>query len=349
MEHIDRLPYSLSETYSRRFLHPGADAEGRERRVETYVGVPQNAISDREGSGILFDIKRFALHDGPGIRTTAFLKGCPLSCLWCHNPESQNDALELMFWGERCVGCGTCVSACPVGAITVVGELAQTNRDVCAACGECVTACPRHARSIAGETWLSNRLLTEIEKDLLFYDQSSGGVTISGGEPLGQAPFTISLLTECRKRRIHTAVDTCGDAEWDDLQRVARVTDLFLYDVKHMDSARHQELTGVSNERILENLQRLNNEGRTLLIRYPVIPDLNDADADVAALGEFVSPLKAVKAIHLLPFHRGGERKLEPLGRPSCSLMTERDSKSAAEAAAQILRRIVGVPVHVGG
>lgn len=317
--------------------------------METYVGAPQGGTADRGGSGVLFDIKRFALHDGPGIRTTAFLKGCPLSCLWCHNPESQNGALELMLWGERCVGCGTCVSACPVGAIAVYDALAQTDPGVCTACGECVTACPRYARSIAGEAWTADRVLAEIEKDLLFYDQSGGGATISGGEPLAQVPFVVSVLTLCKEHRIHTAVDTCGHAEWEDLKRVARVTDLFLYDVKHMDSVRHQELTGVSNERILENLRRLDNEGRTLWIRYPVIPDLNDADEDIAALGEFVSRLKAVKAIHLLPFHRGGERKLERLGRPSRALSTERDPRSAADAAAGILRGIVDVPVHVGG
>ena len=326
-----------------------ASSEMRQRAPHTTSNTANGRLDESRETGILFDIKRFALHDGPGIRTSTFLKGCPLSCLWCHNPESQNEAPELMFWGERCVGCGTCVSACSVGAIAVISEIAQTDRDVCTACGECVTACPRYARLIAGEIWLANRLLTEIEKDLLFYDQSSGGVTISGGEPLAQAPFTISLLTECRERRIHTAVDTCGQGEWKDLGRIARVTNLFLYDVKHMDSARHQELTGVSNERILENLRRLDNEGPTLWIRYPVIPDFNDADADVAALGEFVSHLKAVKAIHLLPFHRGGERKLERLGRPGRPLSTERDPRSAAEAAAQLLRRIGGVPVHVGG
>jgi pyruvate formate lyase activating enzyme len=300
-------------------------------------------------SGVLFDVKRFALHDGPGIRTTAFLKGCPLSCSWCHNPESQSSKPELMFWEERCVGCGACVSTCVVGAISIGDALAETDRGACTACGECIDACPFDARAIAGKTWTVGRLLEEVEKDLLFYDESGGGVTLSGGEPLVQASFVASLLAECRDRRIHTAVDTCGDADWEDLERVARATDLFLYDVKHVDEGRHRELTGVSNERILENLRRLDGEGCALWIRYPVVPDLNDADDDVTALGEFVAPLKAVEAIHLLPLHRGGERKLERLGRPCRPRSAERDPRSAADAVAKILRGILSVPVHVGG
>jgi len=317
--------------------------------VTIHVATPEGGITDGGSSGILFDIKRFALHDGPGIRTTAFLKGCPLSCLWCHNPESQDDALELMFWEERCVGCGTCVLACPIGAIAVSDGVAKTDRDICTACGECVEACARNAREIVGERWSANRLLEEVEKDLLFYDQSGGGITLSGGEPLVQAQFAFSVLTLCKEHRIHTAVDTCGHAEWKDLKHVARLTDLFLYDVKHMDAARHRELTGASNERILENLRRLDNEGQRLWIRYPLIPGLNDAEADVALLGECVTHLKAVEAIHLLPFHRGGERKLERLGKPSIPLSTETDPTSAADAAAQIVREIVDIPVHVGG
>ena len=317
--------------------------------METYVGTPQDGMVDGRGSGILFDIKRFALHDGPGIRTTVFLKGCPLSCVWCHNPESQEDVLELMFREEQCVGCGACVPACPVGAIAVHDRLAQTDHNVCTTCGECVAACLRQARSIAGDTWHVGQVLSEIEKDLLFYDQSGGGVTISGGEPLAQASFVASVLTLCKEHRIHTAVDTCGYAEWEDLKRVARVTDLFLYDVKYMDSGRHLEMTGVPNERILENLQRLDSEGQATWIRYPIIPDFNDADDDIAAFGEFVSHLKAVKAIHLLPFHRGGEKKLEQLGRSRLPMATERDPRCSADAVAQILRGIVDVPVYVGG
>lgn len=300
-------------------------------------------------SGILFDVKRFALHDGPGIRTTAFLKGCPLSCSWCHNPESQNSKPELMFWEERCIGCGACVSACAVRAISIRDAFAETDQRACTACGECVDACARNARAIVGDLWSASRLLKEVEKDLLFYDESGGGITLSGGEPLAQAPFVVAVLTLCKEHRIHTAVDTCGYAHWEDLSAIVEMTDLFLYDVKHVNDDRHRQLTGVSNERILENLRRLDGEGCALWIRYPVIPELNDADEDVAALGEFVAHLKAVEAIHLLPLHRGGERKLERLGRPCRPLSTERDPRSAADAAAKILRGILSVPVHVGG
>jgi len=300
-------------------------------------------------TGVVFDVKRFALHDGPGIRTTVFLKGCPLSCSWCHNPESQSPKAELMFSQEQCIGCGTCIPRCPVEAITMFHEVARTNRDLCTACGECVGACSAGARAIAGAAWSVDSLLEEIEKDLLFYDESGGGVTLSGGEPLAQSAFAISLLEACRERRIHTTVDTCGYAEWKVMESVARLTDLFLYDVKHVDDDRHRELTGVSNRKILENLRRLDGGGSALWIRYPVIPEANDAHADTAALGEFVGGLKSVEAIHLLPFHRGGETKLERLGRTSRLKLTERDPRSAADTVAETLREMLTVPVYVGG
>lgn len=307
------------------------------------------ALGGNDECGVLFDVKRFALHDGPGIRTTVFLKGCPLSCSWCHNPESQKPEPEMMFWEERCVGCGACVPVCPVGAISISDGLARTDREGCTVCGDCVAACPKGARAIAGGTWSVDRLLDEIEKDVLFYDESGGGVTLSGGEPLAQAPFAVSLLAACRERRIHTVVDTCGHADWEDLESVASVTDLFLYDVKHLDEARHRELTGASNGRILENLRRLDGAGSRLWIRIPVVPGLNDAKDEVVALGRFIADLRSVEAVHLLPFHRGGEKKLVRLGKAGRPVSAGVDPRSAAERAGEILRGIVDVPVRIGG
>jgi pyruvate formate lyase activating enzyme len=297
-------------------------------------------------SGTIFDVKRFAIHDGPGIRTTVFFKGCPLSCPWCHNPESQNARPELLFWAERCIGCGACVGACPVDAVSLENGTAVTNRPLCTGCGACIEVCPSQAREIAGEVWPLDRLLDVIERDLLFYDESGGGVTLSGGEPLAQPGFALAVLTACKERRIHTAVDTCGFAEWDVLDAVASQTDLFLYDVKLLDDDRHRELTGASNGLILENLERLSDAGRRIWIRYPVIPGVNDEESDVVALGKLVSRLKSVDAIHLLPFHRGGERKRAGLGMPPVRLPVD---ASAAEAAAKVLCLLVEAEVHIGG
>ena len=318
-----------------------------ERRAASSLA--QERTTETSSTGTLFDVKRFALHDGPGVRTTVFLKGCPLSCSWCHNPESQNPNPELMFWADRCVGCGACAAACPDGAISISRGTARTDRRRCTACGACVDVCPFDARAIAGETWSLDRLVGEIEKDLLFYDESGGGVTLSGGEPLAQAAFSISLLSECRKRRIQTAVDTCGHAEWEVLRDVARSTDLILYDVKHPNADRHRELTGVTNERILENLRRLDGEGCALWIRVPVIPGLNDAPEDIAALGGIVADLDAVEVVHLLPYHPGGEAKRERLGRTASPRGEMANPADAANRASEILRRIVDVPVCVGG
>ena len=313
------------------------------------ASLAQERTTGMSSSGTLFDLKRFALHDGPGVRTTVFLKGCPLSCSWCHNPESQDPNPELMFWADRCVGCGACVAACPNGAISISRGASRTDRTRCTACGACVDVCPFGARAIAGEAWSLDRLVREIEKDLLFYDESGGGVTLSGGEPLAQASFSISLLSECRKRRIHTAVDTCGHAEWEVLRDAARWADLILYDVKHPSADRHRELTGVANERILENLRRLDGEGCPLWIRVPVVPGLNDASEDIAALGGIVADLDAVEAVHLLPYHPGGEAKRERLGRPASPRGEIANPADAANRASEILEGIVDVPVRVGG
>jgi pyruvate formate lyase activating enzyme len=263
----------------------------------------------KEVTGYIFDIQKYAIHDGPGIRTTVFFKGCPLQCKWCHNPESWRPLPELGFRKSRCIRCGQCVTVCPNQAITFTENGPITDAGKCRLCGECVSACVTGAREIIGWHVTVSEVIRELEKDIVFYDESAGGVTFSGGEPLMQADFLLALLEECRNREIHTAVDTTCYAEPALIEKVAEKADLFLCDLKHMDKDAHKRLTGVDNSLILRNIEWLSNAGKEIIIRIPIIPRFNDDRRNIKMTGEFVASLRGVRRVDILPFNRGGKEK----------------------------------------
>jgi pyruvate formate lyase activating enzyme len=266
-------------------------------------------------TGLIFDIKRFSVHDGPGIRTTVFFKGCPLRCAWCHNPESQDPKPERVYWEQRCIRCLACIAACNQGAIQSNGNQIITDAEKCTLCGECVELCYTEARQILGHEMTAVQLWSEIERDVAFYDQSNGGVTFSGGEPLMQPEFLLALLRGCQERGVHTALDTCGFARWETLDRIRAYVDLFLFDLKLLDEGRHKKLTGVSNARILENLRRLVRAEHNIVLRVPVIPGVNDDVENIRAIGSFASALQSLDRIDVLPYHSSATSKYERLDR----------------------------------
>jgi pyruvate formate lyase activating enzyme len=298
--------------------------------------------------GLVFDIKKFSIHDGPGIRTTVFFKGCPLNCQWCHNPESQAPQRELIVRTSRCIQCGACLQACSHGAVVREGDkfLVATGR--CQLCGACVEACYAEARQIVGQVMTAAEVMAEVERDLAFYDQSGGGVTFSGGEPLAQPEFLGVLLGACRRAGIHTAVDTCGYAPWSVLDAIRDDVDLFLYDLKLMDDQQHRRLTGVSNRTILQNLRRLSEGGAAIVLRLPVIPGINDDPDNVRALAAFAAALPHLQGIDLLPYHPTAVDKYARMNR-AYGLQATRPPD--AEQLAEIGRALqhTGIPIRIGG
>lgn len=266
-------------------------------------------------NGVIFDIKRFAVHDGPGVRTTVFLKGCPLRCWSCHNPESQSRDIDLLLKHDRCNACGECLESCPLHAIEAGNGSVQIDRERCDRCGLCADACLRDAIEFAGRSVTVEQVIEEVEKDRVYYDEGGGGVTFSGGEPLYQPRFLVDLLRECARRDIATVVDTSGFASRTVVQTVAEWVDLFLYDLKLIDNVRHLQFTGATNRPILANLRWLADRGARVRVRFPLIPDINDDETNVRATGAFVASLPVSYGVDILPYHQLGVEKYQRLDR----------------------------------
>lgn len=261
----------------------------------------------------IFNIQKMSIHDGPGIRTTVFFKGCPLRCIWCSNPESQRAGKEIACFPMRCVDCGYCSTVCPKGIIEKQSPYKITNREECNLCEVCVRECCTNAKKSVGEEYTVDALLSEIMKDKSFYDSSSGGVTFSGGEPLMQHTFLLDILKACKANGVHTAIETTGYTKKEVLADIVANLDLIFMDVKHMNSDEHRKLTGVSNERILENLAFIAEHHENIIVRIPVIPGLNNSDENISATADFVASHN-IKKLELLPYHNLGEVKYEQLG-----------------------------------
>lgn len=261
----------------------------------------------------VFDIKRFALHDGPGIRTTAFLKGCPLSCIWCQNPEGITARPVLWYAASRCIGCGKCVEICPSGALSPAIDI---DRYACTRCGACVTACPSGALHWDSREYTARELAEQLLKDAVFYESSGGGITLSGGEPMACPDFSLEVLDICGSRGFHTAIETSLFASRKTVNRFIPLTDLFLADLKIIDDEAHRKHTGVSNRLILENLRHVAKAGKALIVRVPLIPGITDTRENIEGISRFVSALEEDVPVELLSFNPLAESKYRTLGLP---------------------------------
>ena len=282
---------------------------------------------------LIFDIKRYAINDGPGIRITVFFKGCPLSCKWCHNPESISPKAQKLYDINKCIACNLCVEACELNACILTKNGIITDTDICKACGKCEEACPTKATEISGKIISENTLMDIIKKETLLMDKSNGGVTFSGGEPLMHHEFLLSILDKCQTQKIHTCIDTTGFTKKDILLKIAKKTDCFLYDLKLIDSEKHKKYTGVSNELILSNLQELAKTDVDIQIRIPLIKSVNDDIDNITRTARFISELqnKSIK-VNILPYHNIAEKRHKKLGDIyKEGTMSEPDSRKIEE------------------
>jgi pyruvate formate lyase activating enzyme len=265
-------------------------------------------------TGIVFEIERFAIHDGPGIRTLVFMKGCGLRCKWCSNPESQKGPLQLGYNVKKCLRCGRCVDACERDALFLEAGGVLIERSICTLCGNCSEVCTAQALVVFGKEMSPEEVLEEVLKDEIFYRKSKGGVTFSGGDPFEQKDFLVATAKLCKERYLHTAVETCGSVPWESIEETLPYIDLFLYDLKEMDPERHRRFTGVVNEVVLNNYKRLAETGKKIIARVPVIPGFNDRDDNFDMMIDFLNEHTPCIRVSLLPYHRLGKTKYDRLG-----------------------------------
>jgi pyruvate formate lyase activating enzyme len=276
--------------------------------------------SNRKGqNGIIFNIQRYSIHDGPGIRTTVFLKGCPLSCFWCQNPESQAARPEILFDRNSCAACGQCIVACSSGANWLQDDYARIDRGKCTGCGACVESCPTKARKLTGRYATVDEIMEEVLRDRKFYENSGGGITLSGGEPTWQTKFALQLLRRCKEEGLHTTLDTCGYVPWPSMQKLLEYSDIVLYDIKCLDATKHSKATGKPNNLILSNAQKIASH-KEIWIRIPLVPGFNDSPEEVATIVRFAKRELGAVRIDLHPYNKLGESKYGRLDKAAVSL-----------------------------
>lgn len=296
----------------------------------------------------IFDIKRYALHDGPNIRTTVFFKGCPLSCHWCHNPEGIDFKIKIIHSTEKCIGCGECVEQCPQAALASTATGIERCKKTCTSCQECVALCPAVAHEATGRVIRTAELMKEIEKDRIFFDQSGGGVTFSGGEPLSQPDGLLALLKACGASGIHSAVDTSGFAPPGTMSTIARHTDLILFDLKIMDTALHRHFTGVDNDIILHNLKNLAHCDTPVRVRIPLIDGVNDDADNIRATGSFIAGIRNITGVDVLPYHPSARAKYRKLDMKYQGSAMKAPAQETIHATVTLLREYIA-DVRIGG
>lgn len=307
------------------------------------TGFFENEIKE----AVITDMQRYSVHDGPGIRTLVFFKGCPLRCQWCHNPETHDPMPELLYKAEMCIGCGECLKRCPNGAIRVQDGQVITDRIRCTLCGTCVDYCYAEAREISGKTYTVDEVYEFVMRDMDFYQHTGGGVTLSGGEVLMHAGFASELLKKLKEQGVHTAIETCGYASWQNVQKVVQYTDLVLFDIKHSDEDAHKKFTGRSNEIILHNLKMISEMGKDIIARVPLIPGVNDSVEVLSKIAGIAKDVKA-KELHILPFHQIGTSKWDAASKDYQFRDVPEPTTEEVEALVKQIGEI-DIPIVIGG